>query len=50
MESNMSELVNQVTDFIQNEAQTKTVVGEAFTLGEFTCIPVIRVGMGFHKI
>jgi len=47
MEANINELITQVTDFIQNEAQTKTVVGEAFVLGEFTCIPVIRVGMGF---
>jgi len=46
MESNINELLNQITDFIQNEAQTKTVVGDSFTLGEFTCIPVIRVGMG----
>lgn len=40
-------LLEQVTSFIQNEARTETVIGEAFQLGEYSCIPVIRVGMGF---
>jgi uncharacterized spore protein YtfJ len=47
MEIQFEKLLNQVTDFIKSEAKTETVVGEAFTLGEFSCIPVIRVGMGF---
>ena len=41
------ELLGRITHFLENEANTKTVVGEPFTLGEFSCIPVIRVGMGF---
>ena len=40
-------LLDKVTSFIQSEAKTETVVGEQFQLGEFSCIPVIRVGMGF---
>lgn len=40
-------LLEQVTSFMQNEARTETVVGEAFQLGEYSCIPVIRIGMGF---
>lgn len=40
-------LLEQVTSFIQNEARTETVIGEAFQLGEYSCIPVIRIGMGF---
>ena len=40
-------MLEQVTSFIQNEVKTETVIGDAFTLGEFTCIPVIRAGMGF---
>lgn len=40
-------LLDKVTSFIQSEANTDTVVGEQFQLGEFSCIPVIRVGMGF---
>lgn len=43
----MKEMVAQITNFMQTEARTETVVGNAFQLGEFSCIPVIRVGMGF---
>ncbi|MCW5519448.1 sporulation protein [Aureitalea sp. L0-47] len=41
------ELMKQITEFIRTEARTETVVGEPFTLGEFTCVPVIKIGMGF---
>ena len=41
------ELLGRVTNFLENEAKTQTVIGDAFTLGEFSCIPVIRTGMGF---
>ncbi len=41
------ELLGKVTSFMKTEANTKTVIGEQFNLGEFSCIPVIRVGMGF---
>lgn len=47
MEMNFEELLGKITDFIKNEAKTETVVGEAFKLGEFECVPVIRLGMGF---
>ena len=47
MEMQFEKLLNQVTDFIQAEARTETVVGEAFQLGEYSCIPVIRMGVGF---
>lgn len=40
-------MLEKVTEFIQNEVKTETVIGEAFQLGEFSCIPVIRAGMGF---
>ena len=41
------ELLKQITEFIRTEANTETVVGEQFKLGEFICVPVIKVGMGF---
>ena len=44
---NVEEALGKVTDFIHDEANTKTVIGDAFKLGEFECIPVIKVGMGF---
>lgn len=47
MEVNFETLLQRLTEFIQKEAKTETVVGEQFTLGEFTCVPVVRVGMGF---
>lgn len=47
MNMNFEQLLEQVTRFLQSEARTETVIGEAFQLGEFSCIPVIRVGLGF---
>ena len=47
MDTQIKELLHEVTHFMENEATTKTVIGEAFKLGEFDCIAVIRVGMGF---
>lgn len=47
METNLETLLQRLTEFIQKEARTETVVGEPFTLGEFTCVPVVRIGMGF---
>jgi uncharacterized spore protein YtfJ len=41
------EQLEKITEFIRSEANTKTVIGEQFVLGEFTCVPVIRVGLGF---
>ncbi|MGE0771915.1 MAG: GerW family sporulation protein [Cyclobacteriaceae bacterium] len=47
MEMNLETMLQRLTEFIQNEAKTETVVGEAFTLGAFSCVPVIRLGVGF---
>ncbi|MCB9080899.1 MAG: sporulation protein [Lewinellaceae bacterium] len=47
MRTNFEELLPRVTDFLRSEAKTETVVGEPFLLGDFHCVPVIRVGMGF---
>ena len=47
MELHFEELLGQITDFIKTEANTDTVVGQQFDLGEFKCVPVIKVGMGF---
>lgn len=46
MAFNLEETVKQLTDFLKTEAQTETVVGQSFQLGEFTCVPVIKFGMG----
>lgn len=47
MEVQIENLMDKITNFIQKEARSETVIGEAFMLGEYHCIPVIRVGMGF---
>ena len=40
------ETVKQLTDFLKTEAKTETVIGQAFQLGEFTCVPVMKFGLG----
>ena len=40
-------LFDKLTDFIRSEAKSETIVGEPFDLGEFKCIPVVKMGMGF---
>ncbi|WP_299124256.1 spore germination protein GerW family protein [uncultured Winogradskyella sp.] len=47
MELHLEELLGKITDFMKTEANTETVVGKEFQLGEFKCVPVIKVGMGF---
>ncbi|WP_299113917.1 spore germination protein GerW family protein [uncultured Winogradskyella sp.] len=47
MELHLEELLGKITDFMKAEANAKTVIGEEFQLGEFKCVPVIKVGMGF---
>lgn len=47
MKVNVEEMLPQITDFLKAEANTHTVIGDPFQLGEFTCIPVVRLGMGF---
>ena len=44
---NLEEMLGKVTDFISSEANTKSVVGEEIQMGEYTCVPVIKVGIGF---
>ncbi|WP_298238437.1 GerW family sporulation protein [uncultured Algibacter sp.] len=47
MDLHFEELLSQITDFIKTEAKTETVVGQQFELGQFKCVPVIKVGIGF---
>jgi uncharacterized spore protein YtfJ len=46
MALNLDETVKKLTDFLQTEAKTETVVGKSFQLGDFTCVPVIKFGLG----
>ena len=47
MELHLEELLGKMTDFMKSEANADTVIGKEFQLGEFKCVPVIKVGMGF---
>jgi uncharacterized spore protein YtfJ len=47
MDINIETLLDKVSDHVKTLASTETVLGEEFTLGEFTCRPVIKVGTGF---
>lgn len=47
MEFNADDLLKKVTDHIEKMAKTETVIGDEFSMGEFTCRPVIKVGVAF---
>lgn len=47
MNISYEKMLEQITAFIEHEARSETVIGKPFQLGEFQCIPVIRLGMGF---
>jgi len=44
---NLNELLTKMTEFLKSEAKTETIIGQQFKLGEFTCVPVMSVGLGF---
>lgn len=46
MAFDFDETVQKLTDFLRTEAKTETVIGQSFPLGEFTCVPVIKFGIG----
>jgi uncharacterized spore protein YtfJ len=47
MEMKLEDMLNKVIDQLQAVAKTETVIGDSFKLGEFECVPVIKIGMGF---
>jgi len=47
MEINVETLLDKVSEHVKSLATTKTVLGEEFTIGAYTCRPVIKVGTGF---
>lgn len=44
---NFNELLGKMSEFLKSEAKTETIIGSQFTLGDYTCVPVMAVGMGF---
>ena len=45
--NNLNEVLGKITEFLKSEATTETIIGDQFKLGEFTCVPVMAVGLGF---
>ena len=43
---NLNEVIEKLTEFLKSEVKTETIIGQQFQLGEFTCVPVINVGLG----
>ena len=47
MEANLEQLLEKLSEKVKGMANTETIIGEEFTLGDFKCKPVIKVGLGF---
>ena len=47
MDINLEALLDNVSGHVKSLARTETILGEEFSIGEFTCRPVIKVGTGF---
>lgn len=44
--NDINEMLGKFSEFLQSEIKTETIMGQQFTLGEFTCLPVMSVGLG----
>ncbi len=42
-----NETIEKITEFLKTEAKTETIIGKEFKLGEFSCVPIMSVGLGF---
>lgn len=47
MENKVDALLDNISSHVRELTKTETIIGEEFKMGEFTCKPVIRVGVGF---
>ena len=47
MDIRVDELLDKVSEHVKSIASTDTILGDEFTMGEYTCRPVIKVGTGF---
>ena len=49
MEFNLEEMLNKVLEQLDSVAKTKTVIGEPFQLGDFTCVIEWDVEVHTHE-
>ena len=47
MDIKIDELLDKLSGHVKTLASTETILGEEFTLGEYSCRPVIKVGTGY---
>lgn len=45
--TDVNEMLSKMTEFLKSEAKTDTIIGQQFQLGEFSCVPVMSIGLGF---
>lgn len=45
--SEVNDLLAKMTDFLTKEVKTETLIGKPFEAGEYSCVPIMKVGMGF---
>lgn len=45
--NNLNEVLGKMTEFLKTEAKTETIIGQQFKLGEYTCVPIMHIGLGF---
>lgn len=44
---NLEELFVKMTEFLKTETRTETIIGQELKFGEFICLPIMSVGLGF---
>ena len=47
MENNFEQIFEKVSTSVKEMVSTDTILGEEFKIGDFTCKPVIKVGVGY---
>ncbi len=47
MVGSFEDMLKTLAEHVKSVGSSETVVGAQFTLGEFSCVPVIRLGLGF---
>jgi len=47
MNVDVTQMLDKVLEQLQKEVKIETVIGKEFKLGEYTVVPVMKVGMGY---
>lgn len=47
MENTVNALLDKIAEHVKEMTRTETIIGEEFTIGEYKCKPVIKIGVGF---